>query len=144
MTAQAAIDVREVSKDFQQEDGAILRVLDRFSLTVGCNDIICVFGPNGCGKTTLLNICGGIEYPDSGDATVFQGAASEVQIGYVPQSYGESLFPWMTLQDNVAFPLRVRGEAKQESRARAAQMLHAFMATLVLTQYPYHSCPAIS
>jgi len=137
VTIPIAIEAKGLSKGFQQETGEVVQVLDGFNLTVKSGETVCIFGANGCGKTTLLGICGGIENPDSGSITVLGAMAPHARVGYVPQAYGESLFPWMSLLDNVAFPLRVCGSGWNEARGQAAQLLQEFAPSLVATKYSY-------
>jgi NitT/TauT family transport system ATP-binding protein len=137
VTLTTAVSANELSKGFEQATGGILQILDRFSLTLMSGEIICLFGANGCGKTTLFRVLGGIDNPDSGSVTVCAVKPSQAHVGYIPQSYGESLFPWMTLVDNVAFPLRVRGIGKSQARTQAADKLHEFTSDLVATKYSY-------
>ena len=103
----AKIEIRGVRHSF----GEVL-VLDEFDLTVEPGEFLTLLGPSGSGKTTLLRIVGGLTIPDEGsvivggvDMTLLP--ARERGMGFVFQNY--ALFPHMTVQDNVAFPLQIRG-----------------------------------
>ncbi|MDE0377071.1 MAG: ABC transporter ATP-binding protein [bacterium] len=103
----ARIEIRGVRHSF----GDVL-VLDEFDLTVEPGEFLTLLGPSGSGKTTLLRIVGGLTIPDEGsvivggvDMTLLP--ARERGMGFVFQNY--ALFPHMTVQDNVAFPLQIRG-----------------------------------
>jgi NitT/TauT family transport system ATP-binding protein len=89
--------------------GAPTRALEPTSLTVAPNDFITILGPSGCGKSTLLRIVAGLDTPTAGrvllDGRVVKGPAADR--GMVFQSY--TLFPWLTVADNIAFGLRERG-----------------------------------
>jgi molybdate transport system ATP-binding protein len=96
-------------------------------LTVG-EEVVAILGPNGAGKTTLLRILAGLEPIDAGHVTVdgipWDDAAANVYVpperrpvGMVFQDY--LLFPFLSVRENVAFPLRSRGVPKRDARARA-------------------------
>ena len=77
-------------------------VLNNVNLNVKKGEFITIFGSNGCGKTTLLELMAGILQPSSGKI-IKQGS-----LGFVFQNYAESMFPWYTLVENVIFPLEVK------------------------------------
>ncbi len=92
------------------------RVVDAVSLSVGPGERVALMGPNGAGKTSVLRILAGLEAPTSGTATRAAGP-----IGYVPQSAAEAIFPWFTLQKNVALPRLV--QALPDADEVAARLL---------------------
>ena len=100
--------------------------LDRVSLEIAAGEFVVLLGPSGCGKTTLLNLIGGFAEPLSGKVLIGGRDMAGVGAAQRPtttvfQDY--ALFPHMTLADNVAFGLRMRGVARAERRARAEDML---------------------
>jgi NitT/TauT family transport system ATP-binding protein len=101
--------------------GKPVRALTPVSLDVGDNDFITILGPSGCGKSTLLRIVAGLDRPSEGrvlldDRPVVGPGADR---GMVFQSY--TLFPWLTIEDNVAFGLREKGLARDKRREIARQ-----------------------
>jgi putative spermidine/putrescine transport system ATP-binding protein len=101
-------------------------VLHGVSMDVAAGEFVTLLGPSGSGKSTTLNVIAGLTIPDSGavsfdDEPVTGLGASERDIGFVFQSY--ALFPHMTVEDNVAFPLLTRRRPKSERREVAARML---------------------
>jgi NitT/TauT family transport system ATP-binding protein len=99
---------------------AAVRALDPISFEVRRGEFVAVIGPSGCGKSTLFNIVGGLleDYEGTVRLDGVPIVGPHQQIAMVFQE--ESIFPWRTLLDNVAFPLEVRGvpRAERESRAR--------------------------
>ena len=95
--------------------------LDRIDLDVSKGEFVCLLGPSGCGKSTLLNAIAGFTRPTSGEILAFGKRVVEPQPerAMVFQEY--ALFPWMTVRENVAFGLRIRGD--REARAKADALL---------------------
>jgi ABC-type nitrate/sulfonate/bicarbonate transport system ATPase subunit len=98
------IEVKDVTKSFRVETGA-LRVVEGVSFTVGDGELVAIVGPSGCGKSTLLNIIAGFERPDQGSVSI-DGAAvrSPSPQGILISQHG-SVFPWLTVQENLMFGL---------------------------------------
>lgn len=117
--------VRNACKTFGSGNGRV-EVLRNLSLEVYRGELLTLFGPNGCGKTTLLNIVGGIETVDSGEVRVISGGRREPCIGYVFQDYRNNLMPWLTVVDNIAFPLQLRGVAQASRREQAVALIERF------------------
>lgn len=108
MTAKLSIE--GVSRVFPGlPGGEPTRALEPTNLTVAENGFITILGPSGCGKSTLLRIVAGLDRPTAGqvllDGRAVRGAGADR--GMVFQSY--TLFPWLTIADNIAFGLRERG-----------------------------------
>ena len=114
------LSVQGVGKDF------LIPVIDSVSFEVETGDFVCLLGPNGCGKTTLLRIIGGIEPATRGtvllDGTpVVADQWHERKVGVVFQE--DRLLPWMSLHDNVALVLKPLGLREAERSARAARYM---------------------
>jgi NitT/TauT family transport system ATP-binding protein len=117
--------VADVGKDYT------IPVIDRVSFTVQTGEFVCLLGPNGCGKTTLLRIIGGLEPPTRGRVlldgrdvmapTDGARAADGSRVGVVFQE--DRLLPWKTLRENVALVLRPLGLSAPERRAAADRYL---------------------
>ena len=112
--------VEDVGKDF------LIPVIDRVSFTVEAGEFVCLLGPNGCGKTTLLRIIGGIEPATRGRVTldgqpVVADHRHDRKVGVVFQE--DRLLPWMTLRANVALVLAPLGVAAPERRRLADRYL---------------------
>lgn len=109
--ASSLIELRNISKSFDDT-----LVLDDFNLTVNENEFITLLGPSGCGKTTTLRIVGGFETPDSGQV-YFEGKditnvpPNKRHLNTVFQKY--ALFPHMSIEQNIAFGLKISGKSEQ-------------------------------
>ena len=79
--------------------------------------IVSVFGPNGCGKSTLINMIAGLIPIDAGEILFDGKSLKDTKIGYVFQNYREALFPWLRTIDNIAYPLKSR-RPQVEGRGR--------------------------
>jgi NitT/TauT family transport system ATP-binding protein len=109
------LEVKNLTKRFEN-----LLVLKSISFEAKEGEFLCVVGPTGCGKTTLLRIIAGLEKPTQGEV-LFDGYSIKHflgRIGFIFQEY--ALFPWRTLRENVEFGLEMRGVGEEE-RKRIAQ-----------------------
>ncbi len=109
------------------------------SLDVAKGEFLTLLGPSGSGKTTLLSLIAGLAHPDEGqilidDADVTHSPAYERDIGVVFQNY--ALFPHMTVEDNIAFPLKMRKVSDLEARRRTAEALETVRLPHVAKRYP--------
>ncbi|TGD65613.1 ABC transporter ATP-binding protein [Tabrizicola sp. WMC-M-20] len=116
------------------------RVVKDFSLDIDRGEFISLLGPSGCGKTTVLRMIAGFEQPTAGGITidgkdVTALAANSRNIGMMFQAY--ALFPNMTVADNVAFGLKVKGAPKAEREARVAEMLALIGLADLGGRYPF-------
>lgn len=113
------IEISGVTQEFEKKDGKFL-ALDTVNLNVEQNEFICVVRPSGCGKTTLLNIIAGLCKPTTGTVKVRGELVTGPGKGkgVVFQQY--ALYPWLTVEKNVEFGMRMKGVPKAE-RAEIAK-----------------------
>lgn len=110
---------------------------DNFNLELPSNQFISIFGPNGCGKSTLINMISGLIPFDQGKVLINGKPMRRARIGYVFQNYRDSLFPWLSAFDNIAYPLKVKGVPERECRERVERLIATFNIRLDLKRYPY-------
>jgi NitT/TauT family transport system ATP-binding protein len=108
-----------------------------FDLDLPRGKFTTIFGPNGCGKSTLINMLSGLVPFDAGTVQIGGKDFRSARIGYVFQNYRDSLFPWMRALENIEYPLRVRGVPRAEQRERVERLLAAFEITLDLRRRTY-------
>jgi NitT/TauT family transport system ATP-binding protein len=127
-TAESAIRIAGVEKQFDTKQGPI-RALTRTDFTVRKGEFAVLLGPSGCGKTTMLRLMAGLEYPSSGAVEISgrplwrndrRDDSAATHMGIVFQE--PNLFPWLSTEDNIALPLKLRGIDKAARRERAQQL----------------------
>jgi NitT/TauT family transport system ATP-binding protein len=114
--------VENVSMQFSGRSSGVL-ALDGINIDIPQGQFLTILGPSGCGKSTLLHLLGGFVTPTSGkvlsDGDAIAGPSPERAMAFQTAT----LFPWRTVRDNVAWPLRVKGIPKQRARQRADELL---------------------
>ena len=128
------IKISNVSKSYSGKS-----ILHRISLNIKKGELCVIFGPNGSGKSTLLNLIAGIIEPDSGEIKIGSKNPREEKIGFVFQDYRESLLPWRTNLENIAFPLELEGIPKEERLKNAEALVNSLDLKIPLERYPYKS-----
>lgn len=120
---RAAVRFEGTGKRFRGREGRPVEALAGLDFAAEAGAITCLLGPTGCGKTTALRLAAGLEAPDAGRVLVGGAppASDGAGVGFVPQQH--TLFPWLRLVDNVAFPLRLQGRPRRERRRTAAALL---------------------
>ena len=109
-----SISISGVSKHFVNPTGERITALDNVSLDIPAGSFVSLIGPSGCGKSTLLRLISGLILMDDGSLTL-DGTpikAPGADRGFMFQEH--TLFPWLSIYDNIAFGLRARGIYKQE------------------------------
>jgi len=121
------IRISAVCRDFGQH-----RALDQVDLTIESGSLTALVGPTGCGKTTLLELIGGLQNPSRGRITIDGEDVVGPRRDTILIFQQHNLFDWLTVRDNVAFGLRNRGLSKREARRRANEQLeHVGLAAFV-------------
>lgn len=126
------VTIRGLSKRFSN-----VIIYNKFDLDIPRGKLISVFGPNGCGKSTLINMIAGLIPPDEGEILFDGKKLSEIKFGYVFQNYREALFPWLRAIDNIEYPLKVMQVPNAERHARSEKLIAHLGVKLDLKRYPY-------
>ncbi len=119
MSALNQLSIRGVSRTFTSTRGQATQALLPVDFEVRENDFVTILGPSGCGKSTMLRIVAGLDFPTTGQV-VLDGRSVEgpgADRGMVFQSY--TLFPWLTIEQNIRFGLRERGMGAAQQKERS-------------------------
>lgn len=137
-TGHATLSVSGLSKVYGVGERAV-RALDDIGFSVESGEFVCIVGPSGVGKTTLLKCLCGLMPPTAGSAS-FSGrpiAGPPEGLGVVFQDYSRSLAPWMSVLENVALPLRVERVSRAQRAERVRDALRAVGLAGVERRYPW-------
>jgi NitT/TauT family transport system ATP-binding protein len=134
VTREAKLRLKGVSRSFQTPRG-LLVALEDLHLEVREGEFLCLVGPSGCGKSTLLSLLAGLDRPTAGeiwmDGRPVEGPGTDRIVIF--QELG--LFPWLTVQENVEFGLRMQGVGKRERRERSQHYLRLVHLSRFETSY---------
>jgi len=133
----AFLQIKNLSKEFAKKDGRTAKVLDGINLDIRKKEFIAVFGPNGCGKTTLLKILAGFEKATAGEAFLRKKPVEDAKSYLVFQNSEDSLFNWMNVRQNIEIALN--DTAKNENVEAILKEMHAGGKDLMhfSEHYPY-------
>ncbi len=120
----SVVSARKLGLTFETGDGPV-HALSDVDLDVGKGDFVSFIGPSGCGKTTFLRVIADLEKHTSGEITVNgttpENARKDRSYGYVFQA--AALYPWRSIEKNIALPLEIMGYSKAEQRERIDRTL---------------------
>src|SRR5919202_3053466 len=127
-----------LAKTYGEGDDAVQAIGD-VDLEVSENEFVCIVGPSGCGKTTLLKCMAGLLAPTGGEVLLHDQRVDgpPERMALVFQEYSRSLFPWMTVRQNVAFPLRRKRLEKQKARELVEHAVQSVDLSRFLDRYPW-------
>lgn len=129
------IQFQDVSKTFARTtsgaNGRRVRALNPVSLEIKNGEFFCIIGPSGCGKSTLLNILAGLETPSTGHVSLEDKIVSVPGPDRVVVFQEAGLMPWMTVQNNVEYGLKLQGLNK----ATRAERAHKYLKMVHLSKY---------
>ena len=127
------LELHQLCKQYPSKDGPVT-VLEPTSLSVGVSELVSIVGPSGCGKSTLLHIVGGLIAPTSGSVLLDGQEVFEAgrERGMVFQGY--TLFPWLSVRQNVEFGPKQRGVKKAERE----KLADYFLDEVGLTEFGSH------
>jgi NitT/TauT family transport system ATP-binding protein len=118
------LEVTDVTRTYGQGPTAHVAIKD-VRLSVSEGELVSIVGPSGCGKSTLLRCIAGLLPPTQGTVELSGAPVERVpdRLSVVFQDYSRSLYPWLTVQDNVALPLRRTERSRKARRAKAGESL---------------------
>jgi NitT/TauT family transport system ATP-binding protein len=126
------VTVRGLTKRFGKS-----HVYDGFDLDIPRGEFVSIFGPNGCGKSTLINLIAGLVPADAGEVLFDGKPIREISFGYVFQNYREALFPWLHAFENIEYPLRLMKLTRRDRRERVERLIAHLGVNLDFKRYPY-------
>jgi len=126
------IEVRGLTKHFSGVD-----VYRNFNINLREGEFISIFGPNGCGKSTFINLISGMIPMDAGTVLYDGKSMAQTRLSYVFQNYRDALFPWMRAISNIQYPLKILGMDKAARVRRVEELLAEFDIQIDLNRYPY-------
>lgn len=112
-------------------------IFDLFQLHLAQGQFTSLVGANGCGKSTLMSLLAGVMRSDRGQIAIDHQPLHQKRVGYVFQNYRDSLFPWLTVRDNLLYPLKLKRLSSQACQQRLEQLIDTFEIKLDLSRYPY-------
>lgn len=124
-----------ISKVYHTKKGDY-KAIDEVDIEVLDNDFVCIVGPSGCGKSTLLRMMAGLDFPTSGVLMIDNREINEpgADRGMVFQTY--TLFPWLTVSDNIKYGLKLKNLSKDESEKITNKYLKAIGLEKFKDSYP--------
>jgi NitT/TauT family transport system ATP-binding protein len=124
--------VAHLRKTYGHGADAVEAIAD-IDMEVQANEFVCVVGPSGCGKTTLLKCMAGLLLPTGGEVRLHDRPVEKPpeQLAVVFQDYSRSLFPWLTVRQNVAFPLR----RKNIDKGQASRLVESAVGAVGLPRF---------
>lgn len=131
---QPKIRISGLTKQFPVK-GGVFTAIDNISLDIAPGTFFVIVGPSGCGKTTLLRILAGLEKPTSGSVEVRSEHPGKPVNSMVFQ--GDSIFPWMSVYDNAAYGLKMRGMPEAEIKEVVGHYLDKTGLTRFATRFPH-------
>ena len=130
------LEAKNIVKYFKH-DSHKLKALGGVNLKVEAGDFVCLVGPSGCGKSTFLRIVAGLESPDDGQIMFDGRPVTETGPERIMVFQEGALFPWLKVQDNVEFGLKMAGIPKEERSKISNRYLDMMQLTKFADSYTY-------
>ena len=118
------IVLKNGAKTFQDDEEQPTYVLENVDLTIKKGEFYILLGPSGCGKSTLLNLIAGFLELSKGDLQIRTSTEGRDGRGFVFQSADSALFPWLTVEENISFGLKMKKVTTEERKKRSNAFIH--------------------
>jgi NitT/TauT family transport system ATP-binding protein len=128
---------RGVGKTWQVASGLATEALRDVTLSVSSGEFVAILGPSGCGKSTLLELIAGLEDITRGEVLIDGARVVGPNPNAVMVFQEHSLFPWLTVEDNVAFGLRMKGVDREARRKRASAVIERVRLGAFAKHFPH-------
>jgi NitT/TauT family transport system ATP-binding protein len=115
--------LQDLSLHYKAADGGRLLALDKINLQVSAGEFLCIVGPSGCGKSTLLYLIAGLHEPSSGKVLMDGKVVERTGTDRIMIFQEHGLFPWLTVEENVEFGMKMKGIKKAERREQTHEYL---------------------
>ncbi len=119
----AKLCLQNLSLHYRAEDRSKLLALDKINLQVSAGEFLCIVGPSGCGKSTLLYLIAGLHEPSSGKVLMDGKVVERTGTDRIMIFQEHGLFPWLTVEENVEFGMKMKGIKKAQRREQTYEYL---------------------
>ncbi len=124
------LKIDKMKKIYHQKNGEVYALKD-ISMSINEGEFICIVGPSGCGKSTILSILCGIDEESEG---IIKYTKENIRIGYMLQD--DTLFPWLTIEENCNLGLQIKKELNQKEKERTKKLLTTYGLGDFINHYP--------
>lgn len=133
-TAGVHVVARNASRVFPTDEGNVV-ACDGVNLEAKPGEFVVIVGPSGCGKSTLLRLFAGLDHPTSGAIDIIAASGKEPTNSMV--FHGRTLFPWLSLRENISYGLKMQGITRLQAKSRANELLELVGLREFGTRWPH-------
>ena len=133
----SSLKIERVRKTWQGARGLAVEAIAEVSLEVSSGEFVAILGPSGCGKSTLLELCAGLEPVSGGEIRIDGEKVTGPNPKAVMVFQEHSLFPWLSVEQNVVFGLKMKGISQLERWRRAREVLERVKLVKFARHYPH-------
>ena len=133
----SSLEIDHVGKTWQAPGGLQVEAIREVSLKVSSGEFVSILGPSGCGKSTLLELCAGLEEVSGGRILIDGEKVTGPNPKAVMVFQEHSLFPWLSVEQNIAFGLKTRGVSQDDRWRRGREVLERVKLVKFAKHYPH-------